>query len=119
FCPKGKCEPFTAIAIAEYFFGGGTDFETALSEARGILSRDEFKKGDVVFISDGQCKVSDEFLEEFLQSKAEKKTVIYGILIEGSDQDREGLTTFCDQVIPVQNFLQESQTIGENPFSTI
>lgn len=119
FCPKGKCEPFTAIALAEYFFGGGTDFETALTEVRGILSRDEFKKGDVIFVTDGQCKVSDEFLEEFLQSKEEKETVIYGILIEGSDADREGLTKFCDQVIPVQNFLQESQTVAENLFSAI
>ncbi|HEC99051.1 MAG TPA: hypothetical protein ENN18_01520 [Proteobacteria bacterium] len=116
-CPKGQAHPGTVIALAEHFFSGGTDFETPLAEAMRILQQDEFKNGDVIFVTDGQCSVSEDFLENFLEVKKRKETSIYGILI-GSAEDA-ALREFSDQVTTITDLLQQGYNTAENIFSTV
>jgi hypothetical protein len=45
-----------AIKVAEFFLNaGGTAFEPALSQALELISKQGFKKADVVFITDGNA----------------------------------------------------------------
>src|SRR5207237_1138113 len=45
-----------ALDVAEYFPGGGTDFETPLSAALACLRAARYRRGDVVLITDGECQ---------------------------------------------------------------
>ena len=77
------------LSAAEHFFDGGTDFETPLREALRLISEEEFENADILFITDGQCSVSDELsgqLQEAIQNA--RCTVIYLLL----DADSPGMT---------------------------
>src|SRR5947199_8614135 len=50
-----------ALDVAEYFPGGGTDFETPLTAAVECLAAARYRRGDVVLITDGECRVSPEW----------------------------------------------------------
>jgi uncharacterized protein with von Willebrand factor type A (vWA) domain len=43
--------------LAEYFPGGGTDFKKPLEAALACLRQSRYKRGDIVFITDGECQV--------------------------------------------------------------
>lgn len=90
------------LASAEIFLNGGTDYETPLREALRLMEFGEFSKADVVFITDGECKLSDEFAVELERKKAAMGFTITGILM---DQAKPGmkftLTPFCDEIYRV------------------
>ena len=102
---KAYYEPLTlpyiqgVIHFAELFFGGGTDFITPLSRAMELQVEEyEQKKrvsGDIVFVTDGQCGVSDKWLEDFKEKQAELGFKVWGVVIGGSPAD-EPLHTICD-----------------------
>jgi uncharacterized protein with von Willebrand factor type A (vWA) domain len=61
-----------AIKVAEFFLNaGGTAFEPALSQALELISKQSFKKTDVVFITDGNVPiVQSSFLVSLTQRRA-------------------------------------------------
>jgi uncharacterized protein with von Willebrand factor type A (vWA) domain len=64
-----QVESKTVMDLAEYFPGGGTDFQKPLDAALECLKQSRFKKGDIVFITDGECQVSPEWAEQFRKEK--------------------------------------------------
>jgi uncharacterized protein with von Willebrand factor type A (vWA) domain len=46
-----RVEMDKVIDLAEYFPGGGTDFETALDAALACLRQSRFNRGDIIFIT--------------------------------------------------------------------
>jgi len=90
------------IQIAEYFLSGGTDFEKPLDAAIDLIEREEFNKADIVFVTDGYCGVSDEWLENFLTRKAAKEVRIHSVLVDMSDSN-EVVDSFSDQVSTVMD----------------
>ena len=46
------------VEMAEYFPGGGTDFETPIDAAVELLGEKKLKRGDIVIITDGESQVS-------------------------------------------------------------
>lgn len=73
------------LDFAEYFIGGGTDFEKPLSRAVEVLeaqfSDENAQKGDIIMITDGESRVSDEWLARFDNSKEAIGFRLYGLLI--------------------------------------
>src|SRR5205823_5182219 len=59
-----------ALDVAEYFPGGGTDFETPLSAALDCLRAARYRRGDVVLITAGECRAGPEWLAGFKAEKA-------------------------------------------------
>ena len=51
------------MAAAERFLGGGTDFKPPMREAVSLMENGGFERADVVFITDGECMLPDEFVE--------------------------------------------------------
>ena len=101
------------IDFAELFFGGGTDFVTPLSRALDLLQAQHAKegavKGDIVFVTDGQCGVPDEWLKEFKKEQDRLGFRVWGVVIDGSAES-EPLQTICDgNVFTIKNLLN-----GEN-----
>ncbi|MBM4257496.1 MAG: VWA domain-containing protein [Deltaproteobacteria bacterium] len=98
----------TVMELAEYFPGGGTDFETPLNAARECIRQSRFKRGDIVFITDGECDVKREWAEEFRADKEEMGFSLFSILIDvGGSSSMGVLKEFSDKISTVSQLTSE------------
>jgi uncharacterized protein with von Willebrand factor type A (vWA) domain len=93
-----------AVKVAEFFLNaGGTAFEPALSQALELISKQSFKKAEVVFITDGNAPIGPKFLSGFLDSKKSKEFRVFGVLIQS--HNTETLKKFSDEIVDVAELL--------------
>lgn len=77
-------------------FGGGTDFEPPLKLAFEIIaSQPDYKKADVLMISDGDCNLSSDFTKTVATQKEVLNCSVYSVLCAGSRIEDE----FSDEVV--------------------
>jgi uncharacterized protein with von Willebrand factor type A (vWA) domain len=96
------------IELADYFPGGGTDFEDPIDKALEFLRESKFKKGDVVFITDGECDVNSVWLEEFLDVKRRLTFQVFSVLIDLTGRETpESLKKFSDKVTTVSKLTSK------------
>lgn len=102
---KDEVAPQKIIQCAELFHGGGTDFESALEKAMKLIENSRFKDADILFITDGDCGVSDKFLRRYKAIKEEKGFKTKGVLINlGWGHSSEGtLKEFCDDIVKISD----------------
>lgn len=83
--PKGVASPSDVLDFAEFAFMGGTDFMTPIGRSVEVLeaqfNAEGSQKGDLVLITDGECYVTDEWLEAYFESKKRLAFRMYGCLI--------------------------------------
>lgn len=77
---------FTAIVeAAELFFNSGTNFQTPMTVALDLLVHQHSKfgevKSDVVFVTDDECHVNNDFMEKYLKESARLQFTTYGMAI--------------------------------------
>lgn len=102
---KDEISPQKIIDCAERFHNGGTNFEAPLNEALELIKDSTFKDADIVFITDGDCYVSDGFTRKFNQIKQEKEFKTMGVLVNmgrGHVSD-SSLKEFCDTITLVSD----------------
>lgn len=102
---KDEVSPDKIIKCAETFHNGGTSFESPLREAMKLIEDSTFKEADVLFITDGDCYVSDDFCRKFNRVKEEKEFRTLGVLVNigrGHSSD-SSLKEFCDNVTYVSS----------------
>jgi len=111
---KGKYTTDDVLVFAELFLQGGTNFEEPLTKAVELIESEGFEKADVVFLTDGECAVSDEFADSFRGKSRQLKFDVTGIII---DADKPGMTfslePFCKKVYRL------SEMTGDNVASDI
>lgn len=87
------------LTAAETFLGGGTNFERPIREAIHLMESEGFEKADVVFITDGECALSDACQQELQASQVVYHFTVTGILL---DKGRAGmgfsLEPFCQKI---------------------
>ena len=94
------------IEIAQYFLGGGTDFIKPLSKAREFIEKG--LKADVVFITDGHCAVSQEFLLSFNQARKDVPFSVFSVLLtRGGSVSTAAVEHFSNQVFTVEDLTCE------------
>jgi len=77
-------KPEEVLEIMKIGASGGTNYELPLREIMRIIEQEkEFTKADVLFISDGECNIQQEFLEEFISFKRKYNVRTIGVLIGG------------------------------------
>ena len=92
------------LELADYFPGGGTDFESPLDKSLELLGERKFAAADVLFITDGECDVSEQWLEAFMGKKAEQGLNVYSVLIDLTGRESaRSLTKFSDKVTTISN----------------
>lgn len=91
-----QAKPNEIADMAAFFFGGGTDFEAPLRAAMDVMKKSAFKKGDIVFITDGACAVSEEFCRELTDIKAEKGFSVFSVVMPGGSS--ASVEVFSDRV---------------------
>jgi uncharacterized protein with von Willebrand factor type A (vWA) domain len=104
--------------FAEHFPGGGTSFEEPLARAVDAVARGSLRRGDIVFITDGEAQVSEPFLAEVARKKTKHRFAIRGILVDvaqprygGRPMETRGMETlerFCDDVRTVTDLTADS-----------
>jgi uncharacterized protein with von Willebrand factor type A (vWA) domain len=117
-----KPEDFTFERIldaTEPYYGGGTDFVTPMKECLRILD-DEFVRfgrvtADVVFTTDDECWVDDEFMTIWHEEAERMQFTTWGINVSGDPTRAGALTTMTadhnhegGKVATVQDFLGAS-----------
>lgn len=95
------------MELAEYFPGGGTDFETPLNAALDCLKQARFKRGDIVFITDGECQVRPDWVEQFHADKEEMRFSLFSILIDVGSNSISALQAFSDKITTVSRLTSE------------
>ena len=96
-----------ALDLAEYFPGGGTDFERPLDLALETLAESRFRKGDVVFVTDGEARIGDAWRDRFLAEKERLDFSVYAILIDVGSSAEETLRAIADRISRVSRLTDE------------
>ena len=97
------------LSAAETFLNGGTDFQTPMEEALRLIKDDGFENADIVFITDGECELPQEYQKELHEEQLTHRFNITGVLLDkGSPSMDFSLKEFC------QNIYRTSQLLGED-----
>jgi len=95
------------LEMAEYFPGGGTDFQAPIDAAVELIEDNQLKRGDIVVITDGECQVSPEWLGEFNQRRDKLKFSVFSVLVDVGSSELSTLAQFSDRVSSVKNLTVE------------
>lgn len=96
------------LTAAETFLDGGTNFVTPLRESLRLMGEQGFENADIVFITDGECALTEEALDVLRQQQTELRFTITGVLLDSDDPDMDfSLKAFC------QSIYRTSQLMGE------
>jgi uncharacterized protein with von Willebrand factor type A (vWA) domain len=107
-----EVETKTIMDLAEYFPGGGTDFQKPLDAALECLKQSRFKKGDIIFITDGECQVEADWAERFRREKDKLGFSLFSILIDMGPASLGTLTEFSDRISTIKQLTgDEAQEI--------
>ena len=101
---KGKIKSSDMVNLAQTFLSGGTDFSLPLGKSLSMINESRFKQADVVFVTDGEDRLRDSFLEEFNKKKKEKAFNVLSFIIGSSTNTVE---QFSDKVVMVKDFEDE------------
>jgi uncharacterized protein with von Willebrand factor type A (vWA) domain len=97
----------TIMDLAEYFPGGGTDFQRPLEAALECLRQSRFKKGDIIFITDGECQVEPEWAMRFRAEKEKLGFSLFSILIDVGSNSLGTLKEFSDRITTIKQLTGE------------
>ena len=113
------------LELAEYFPGGGTDFEKPLDAALGcikeatcpastrqgrthfLFQESRFQRGDIVFITDGECRVHADWAERFTTEKNALGFSLFSILIDVGTSSLGSLKPFSDKITTVSQLTSK------------
>ena len=93
----GRYTSDDVIRAAEQFFDGGTDFEAPLTEAIKLMEKG-YENADITIITDGECRISDDFAEKFKNTMTKYKASVTGILLDKDGPCGKTLEPFCDKI---------------------
>jgi len=105
----GEYSAEDVYATAETFLNGGTDFETPIKEALMLMDYEGFENADIVFTTDGECSLPEEFTNALAAKKAALKFTITGVLLDMESPGMEfSLESFCDTILRTSEITQEN-----------
>lgn len=120
FPDTSKLTPDDVIRFAEFFFNGGTEFMPPLRAALDILKKQYVEFGavqaDIVFATDGQSYITDEFMHELKDTQQKLDFRVYGIAIGAggiNEIQAEPLSTLCDGKVATIKSLLNARDMSE------
>lgn len=94
---NGAASAAEVITCAEFFFNGGTVFEPWMRKALELVDGSQFKKADVICVSDGISKITSQARAEWAKRRERQGMRVYSILI-GGNQGESLLNEISDTV---------------------
>jgi len=99
---NGAASAAEVIACAEFFFNGGTLFEPWMSKALELVEGSQFKKADVICVSDGIGQITPQARAEWAKRRDQQGMRAYSVLI-GSNQGEDLLNEISDMVFQLDD----------------
>lgn len=100
----GKATPEQLIEFTEHFYGGGTSYYEPLTRAMEIIEEYRTARGqkmpDVVLITDAECHVRPDFVEQWQQVREAADVRCYGLQI-GGRPDATSLAEISDRTMQI------------------
>ncbi|MDR1131260.1 MAG: hypothetical protein LBL15_02445 [Oscillospiraceae bacterium] len=97
------------LVAAETFLGGNTDFETPLREACRLIGQEGFENADIVFTTDGVCRLPECFREELKLWQQTHKFSVTGILLDIRSPGMDfSLKPFCNEIFRTSELSRDS-----------
>lgn len=97
------------MCTAETFLGGGTNFQTPMTKVLQLMKEGGFENADIVFITDGECALPEDYLEELREEQAARRFTVSGVLLDKGKPGMDfSLKPFC------QNIYRTSQLLGDD-----
>jgi uncharacterized protein with von Willebrand factor type A (vWA) domain len=96
------------MELAEYFPGGGTDFERPLDAAIELIEHQKLKRADIVIITDGESQVSPQWLAHLREVKARLEFRVFAVLVDVGTSGLSTLAQFADKITSVKKLTAES-----------
>jgi uncharacterized protein with von Willebrand factor type A (vWA) domain len=96
------------LRFAEHFPGGGTSFEEPLRRALEAVATRTYRRGDIVFITDGEAQVTDGLVREVERGRQKHRFRIRGVLVDVQHSRGDTLERFCDDVRKVTDLTADS-----------
>lgn len=110
---RGDRDVHGLLNFIETFHRGGTNFDTPLRAAveaiEGAFGNSQ--RADIVFVTDGECRMSPEFIEWFADKREELDFRVFGVCI-GDASGFATLQTFCDNVRTIHD-LTDPETVKD------
>jgi uncharacterized protein with von Willebrand factor type A (vWA) domain len=104
--PQDVLEAFT------FSFRGGTDFERPLSEALALIESG-LPRADIIFVTDGVCSVSREFLHGFIGARERLSFRVFSILIDPTGTlSPSTLESFSNEVMRLRDLAQDDHVLS-------
>lgn len=97
--PKGYASLEQKIAVAEFYTGGGTNFEIPLQIALNNITDGNWPEADIVLVTDGEYRCSESFITQFREACAEHNIRVHGVLLDHTQL--ESLVPICDQCVSI------------------
>jgi uncharacterized protein with von Willebrand factor type A (vWA) domain len=108
--------PEAKMEWAEFMFGGGTDFDTALSYAiEQANSLGEPENADILMLTDGQCSVSQRTIDELSSLKQRFGCRLFTILVEGASgyEDIRRASDHCIVIETVEDITPAAEELSQ------
>lgn len=103
---RGKIGVQDMIQLATFFLDGGTRFEPPLKAASEVIKLSRFYQADIVFVTDGESHVSEQFLSSFHELKERKGFSVLSLLL--GSESIQGVKDFSDRIVRASSFEDES-----------
>ncbi len=97
-CQGGLIE---LLKCLQYSFHGGTDITHALHLALEKCVEKNWKKADILLVSDGRFPVNNALIDTIEHYRKDHKLRLFGVLTGNWQQDT--LQVFCDDVLRIRN----------------
>ncbi len=95
------------MELAEYFPGGGTDFQQPIDAAMELIEHKRLKRADIVIITDGESQVAPEWLDALRRRKEELQFSIFAVLVDVGSSELSTLAQLSDRVTSVKKLSAE------------
>lgn len=83
------------LAFLALRFDGGTDFDTPLARALVLLGERDLQQADLLLVTDGMARASQEIEAAVLRAKTERGVRCFGVIVPGGVADY--VAPLCDQ----------------------
>ncbi len=96
------------MRAAETFLSGGTDFATPMGEALRLMEGQSFENADVVFITDGECQLPEDYIQGLYTRQVESGFTITGVLLDKAEPSMDfSLKAFCQNIYRTSELLDD------------
>lgn len=103
---KNKVEPSKIYNLATSFYGSGTNFIEPLTESLKLINKAKYKYADIVFITDGEAPLDDDFIDYFNKQKEDKQFRM--ITVNVSDKREKALDKINDTQMLLKDLTDEA-----------